>query len=117
MPAGIGNKGLLDPKQCWKDWNLELGTLNAVREKLRKQGVINPSTGEPPTASAIEKAAFSWAIHNQEEARRDLAQAWRNFGYVLTDEEWRSFLGRASNLVYYQRPRKLERFRVQNGIR
>lgn len=116
MTTGLMNRGMLNPKQCWKDWSIHLGTLQAVRDKLKEEGNVNPKTGEPPTISAIEKAAYRWAIYNQEEARRDLEYAWSKEGVIVTDGKWLDFIEKASGLVFYQRPKKLARFDAQNGI-
>ena len=116
MAAGLHGRGFLDPKECWKRWHVHHGSLNKVQESFLREGKINRNTGNPPTISAIEKSAFSWALHNQEEARKDLEYAWRNEGFILTDSEWTGFVLKAAKLVYYQRPKKLQRFVVQNGL-
>src|SRR5215207_73764 len=110
MPPGLRDRTLLDGKECWKLWNVELGTLNAVRRKFREDGLINPKTGEPPTASGIEKAAFYWAIENKTEARKDLERAWLKEGLILTESEWERVLNNMAKLVFHQRPRRYERF-------
>ncbi len=116
MPAGLKNKQFLDPKQCWKDWNIHEGSLGAVQKKLVREGNLNPKTDQPPTISGIEKAAFAWALENQEEARKDLEFAWSREGHVLTEEDWREFLRNAARLVFYQRPNRLQNFMSENGF-
>lgn len=110
MPAGLRNRGYLDPETCWKEWCIHSGSLKATQEKLYNSGVRNPRTDEPPTKSGIEKAAFMWAIQNQDDARKDLEYAWQKEGQVLTDEKWREFLANASRLVYFQRLHRHEAF-------
>jgi hypothetical protein len=118
MAPGIRNRGFLDPKQCWKDWNVHIGSLKGIQDKFLQEGKINHKTGNPPTKSGIEKAAFAWAIDpaNQNEARHDLEFAWSKEGIILDDEAWKRFLVDAAGLVYHQRPAKFHRFLVQNGL-
>lgn len=116
MPAGLRNRGFLDPKTCWKEWHVTEGSLKAVQEKFLKQGLINDKTNNAPTKSGIQKAAFSWAIKNQAEAHKDLEYAWKRAGFVLTDEDWKQFLRDAARLTFYQRPRRLKEFLSQNGL-
>mgnify|MGYP000854682055 CR=1 FL=1 len=110
MAAGLRDRAMLDPERCWKLWHVELGTLNAVRRQLESEGLINPKTGNPPTNSGIEKAAFSWALENPTEARQDLARAWLEEGVVLKDEDWKKVITNMAKLVFHQRPRKFERY-------
>lgn len=116
MPAGLRNRGYLDPEMCWKEWCIHSGSLKATQEKFYSQGIRNPRNDEPPTKSGIEKAAFFWAIQNQDEARKDLEYAWLKEGQVLTDERWKKFLASASRLVFFQRPRRHEEFLHNNGL-
>lgn len=114
--AGLKNKGFLDPKQCWKEWHIHAGSLGAVQDKFLKDGLINEKTGNAPTKSGIEKAAFSWALQNQIEARKDLEYAWEKEGFVLADANWKQFLFDAARLVFHQRPRRFQRFIEQNDL-
>lgn len=116
MPPGLKNAGLLNGKECWKDWTVNLGTLSAVQRKLEQEGRVNPRTGLPPTASAIQKSAYTWAVANMEEARKDLEWAWSKAGQPMTDEAWKRFITKAASLIYYQRPRKYERFVAQYNL-
>lgn len=116
MTPGLKNKGMLDPKRCWKEWTVSLGSLRAVRENLYINGEINPKTGQPPTKSGIQKAAFSWAIENQEEARKDLEYAWEKAGHVLTDELWQDRIVGFAKLIYHQRPGRFQKFLDKHGF-
>lgn len=116
MPAGLKNKGFLNPEECWKDWHIHEGSLRKIQEKMLREGRTNPKTGNPPTKSGIEKAAFTWALENQDEARKDLEYAWEKEGVILTDEAWKQFLVSAAKLVHHQRPGRYERFLIQNGL-
>lgn len=115
MRAGLRGHGILNPEECWRLWH-EKGSLNEVQNYFTKQGRLNPKTGNPPTKAGIEKAAFVWVLENQEQARKDLARAWKEQGEVLTDEKWTEFLVKVAKLVYHQRPRKFDRFIVANGL-
>lgn len=116
MPAGLKNRGFLDPRTCWKEWHVGAGSLGAVQDKFLKDGLINNKTNSVPTKSGIEKAAFAFAIEHQDEARKDLAYAWEKEGHILTDADWKQFLKDAARLVYYQRPRRLQEFLTRNGL-
>lgn len=116
MAAGLKNRGFLDPKTCWKEWHVIEGSLGSVQSKFLKQGLVNERTERAPTKSGIEKAAFSWAIENQAESRKDLQYAWEKEGHILTDEDWKQFLLDASRLVFYQRPNRLKEFLSKNGL-
>jgi len=116
MTPGIGLKKFLDPETCWKDWIVRFGSLGKVRAELLRRGVVNEKTGNPPTRSAIEKAAFMWAADHHEEARKDLDYAWRNAGQILTDEKWREFIVGAAKLAYHQRPIRFEEFCKKYGF-
>lgn len=109
MTTGLGVASILDPRQCWKDW-IRLGSLAKIRDELQDKGVINQRTMKPPTISAIQKAAYRWALENQDEARKDLRYAWSEVGRVLTDADWRDFLADKARLAYFVQPRKLESF-------
>lgn len=115
MRAGLRSKGFLDPKECWELWH-KTGSLNGVQNYFVQHGRLNPKTGNPPTKAGIEKAAFSWVLENQEQARIDLSHAWKAEGEILTDEKWKEFLFGVSKLVYHQRPGKFERFVVSNEL-
>lgn len=110
MAAGLRGRLIVDPYTCWKKWHVELGTLRKVREYYRKEGIVNPRTGEPPTKRAIEMSAFNWALNNPEEARKDLDKAWQREGFVLTDDEWGLTLYKFAKACYYQRPGKFRRY-------
>src|SRR5215207_323588 len=71
MTAGINTMKLLDPQRCWTEW-IRLGSLNRVRELFHDEGLRHPRTKVVPTISAIEKAAYRWALTNLDEARQDL---------------------------------------------
>ena len=115
MTAGIRTISVLDPERCWREW-VRLGSLNKVRNLFDDEGLRNPRTMRVPTISAIEKAAFRWALGNLEEARRDLVRAWQAEGEVLTDERWKEFLKDKAILAYYLQPRRLERFLEQHQL-
>jgi hypothetical protein len=118
MPLGVKIQSLLDPKRCWKEWIVTEGTLPKVQRKFLAEGIINERTGNAPTISAIEKSAFSWAIksENHAEARKDLEYYWSKKGVIVTDEVWETFLADSANLLYYQRPLKLQSFLEENGL-
>lgn len=103
MAPGLKYATLLEPEKCWKLWN-ELGSLRKVKAKLRSEGVVNPRTGEPPTSSAIEKAAFMWLINNPQEARKDAEYSWRREGKIMTDADFNDLLYNAARMTFYQRP-------------
>ena len=116
MSAGTRDIIMLDQKECWKLWHVQLGTLNATQRYFRDKGIINPKTGNPPTKSGIEKAAFSWAIENPDEARIDLERSWMKEGIILTDEEWGRVLTKMGKLIFYQRPGRFKRFVEKNRL-
>lgn len=115
MAPGLKDRGFLDPEDCWKKW-ITLGSLGLVRKAYAKEEKINSKTGNPPTKSAIEKAAYMWALDHLKEARKDLEFAWVKDGHILTDEAWNKFLVKAAHLVHYQRMHKFENFVNQHGL-
>lgn len=106
---------ILDPERCWKEW-IRTGSLNEVRKVFEREGIKNPRTLEPPTLSAIEKAAYRWVLNNQEEGRQDLEFAWSSQGQVLNDFKWKQFLASKAKLAYFVQPRKIEKFLTENGL-
>lgn len=115
MTPGLRTRGILDPERCWKLW-IELGSLNKVKDQFAIEGLINPITMKPPTISAIEKAAYRWALENQEEARQDLSYSWGRVGEPLTDERWHEFLVSSAELAYFVQPAKIKRFIEENEL-
>lgn len=115
MTAGLLTISILDPERCWKEW-IRLGSLSKVRDLFYDEGLRNPRTTRVPTLSAIEKAAYRWALENQEEAKIDLKHAWSTEGEILTDEDWRKFLADKANLAYFVQPRKARRFIERHGL-
>ncbi len=115
MRAGLMGKKLLDTKECWELWH-KIGSLKGVQNYLLQKGVINQRTGRPVTVAGIEKAAFTWALENQETARKDLSYAWQQEGFILTDDEWRKFLVKKARLIFYQRPGRFGKFISDNGL-
>lgn len=116
MVIGLKRKNqLLDPKKSWEYW-IKYRTLAAARNKYLEDGLVNRFTGSPPTESAIQKSAYNWMILNQEEARKEMDYAWASYGEILTEEKWRSKLEEAIHLLFYQRPKDLERLLKENGF-
>ena len=115
MTVGINTISVLDPQRCWKEW-ARLGSLNKVKRLFEEEGLRNPITMRVPTISAIEKAAYRWALTNQEEAKKDLSDAWKTEGIFMTEEMWRDFLAKKSHLAYFVQPRKRQRFLEENQL-
>jgi len=115
MTAGMSTLNILDPERCWKEW-IRLGSLTKVQNLFDLEGLRNPRTLRVPTLSAIEKAAYRWALENQEEARRDLEFAWASEGEVLTEERWIGFLVDKTKLAYFVQPRKIERYLEKHDL-
>lgn len=109
MTAGIRSSSILDPGRCWKEW-MRLGSLNKVRHLFATEGLRNQRTMKPPTISAIEKAAYRWALKNLDEAKKDLAFAWQAEGELLTEERWNQFLYDKAHLAYFVQPKKIQTF-------
>lgn len=115
MTVGMNVNSILDPRRCWKEW-IRLGSLNKVRNLFEGEGLRNPATMRVPTISAIEKAAYRWAMDNQEEAKQDLSYAWQSEGVMMTEEMWRDFLIKKSTLAYFVQPRRIQLFLEQNEL-
>lgn len=115
MTVGMSIISILDPKRCWKEW-IRLGSLNRVRGLFHDEGLRNPRTLRVPTISAIEKAAFRWALENQEEAKKDATYAWQTEGIVMTEKMWREFLEEKARLAYFVQPRKIQRFLEEHQL-
>lgn len=115
MTVGMSLIAILDPKRCWKEW-IRLGSLNKVRNLFQDEGLRNPRTLRVPTISAIEKAAFRWALENLEEAKTDTTYAWQTEGIMMTEEMWREFLVDKARLAYFVQPRKTQRFLEENQL-
>ena len=115
MTTGLGVISILDPERCWREW-IRLGSLHKVQNKFEDEGLRNPRTLRVPTISAIEKAAYRWALENLEEAKKDLEYAWNQIGEVLTEERWQEFLVDKAKLAYFVQPKKIERFLEQHQL-
>lgn len=115
MTVGMSAISILDPKRCWKEW-IRLGSLNKVRNLLEKEGLRNPRTLRVPTISAIEKAAFRWALENLEEAKSDTTYAWKTEGIMMTEEMWKEFLADKARLAYFVQPRRKKNFLEENQL-
>lgn len=115
MTVGVSVIAILDPKRCWKEW-IRLGSLNKVRNLLNDEGLRNPKTLRVPTISAIEKAAFRWALENLEEAKRDTTYAWQTEGIMMTEEMWREFLANKARLAYFVQPRRVQSFLEEHNL-
>ena len=116
MAPGLRNKGYLNPKECWKDWNVNLGSLGEVQKDHLSKRKTHPVTDQAPSKSGIEKAAFGWALYHQDEARKDLEYAWQRQGVILTDEDWYRWLINAASLFFYRRPIPFNKFVAQFGL-
>lgn len=115
MTLGMTTQSILDPRRCWKLW-IEEGSLSKVRGIFADEGLINPNTLRPPTLSAIEKAAYRWALDNLDDARDDLEYAWNSVGKTLTEKDWRQFLSKKIRLAFFLQPRKIERYLVKHDL-
>lgn len=115
MTVGISIFSILDPQRCWKEW-IRLGSLNRVRNLFEDEGLRNPRTLRVPTISAIEKAAYRWALENQVESKEDMRYAWRTEGIEMAEETWREFLTDKAHLAYFVQPRKIQRFLEENQL-
>ena len=109
MTAGIKTLSILDPRRCWKEW-MRLGSLTRVRDLFHGEGLRHPRTMKAPTISAIEKAAYRWALTNLDEAKEDLGFAWQAEGLMLTEEMWKQFLYDKAHLAYFVQPKKIQKF-------
>lgn len=116
MTIGIAAPNLLDERECWSKW-IELGSLERVRREYQRTGVLNKRTGDPPTISAIQKAAYRWVLKNLEEAREQIKHEWEKEGRFLTDDEWKKYHYRILRITYYQTPVKLKKLIAQHGLR
>lgn len=115
MTVGMSAIAILDPKRCWKEW-IRLGSLNKVRNLLNDEGLRNPKTMRVPTISAIEKAAFRWALENLEEAKEDTTYAWQTEGIMMTEEMWKEFLADKARLAYFVQPRRVQSFLEEHNL-
>lgn len=115
MTVGMSIISILDPKRCWKEW-IRLGSLNKVRGMLEDEGLRNPRTMRVPTISAIEKAAFRWALENLAEAKEDTTYAWQTEGIMMTEEMWREFLVDKARLAYFVQPKKIQSFLEEHQL-
>lgn len=115
MTVGMSIISILDPKRCWKEW-IRLGSLNQVMRLFEDEGLRNPRTLRVPTISAIEKAAFRWALKNMDEAKVDLTYAWQTEGVMMTEEMWEEFLVSKGRLAYFVQPRKFQKFLEEHQL-
>ena len=106
---------LLDPQKCWEDW-IELGSLVKVQRKYTQEGLVNPNTGVSPNPSAIQKAAYAYAVENIDVARERFFHEARELGHVPTEEDWKKKLHKVGWLLYYQRPNRWEEFVIEHGL-
>lgn len=109
---------LLNPERCWNDW-LEHGSLMNVRRKYAFEGYLNPTTGKPPTISAIQKSAYTWIIQNPDRirlAKERYMYEHKRKGIIATDDMWKEKLFNIGRLLFYQRPDRLRQFIAQHGL-
>ena len=115
MTPGIPLRTVLDPERCWKEW-VRLESLKKVQDLFESEGLRNPRTLRPPTISAIQKAAYRWALENQDQSKEDMRHAWSVVGEALTEEKWQEFLRTKAGLAYFLQPKKIDRFLQENGL-
>lgn len=115
MTVGMDTLSVLDPKRCWKEW-IRLGSLNKVKRLFEDEGLRNPRTLRVPTVSAIEKAAYRWALENMDEAKQDMTYAWKTEGVMMTEEMWTDFLVKKAHLAYFVQPRRIQNFLEENQL-
>lgn len=106
---------ILDPKQCWDDW-IALGSLRKVRRKYQHEGLISSRTGAAPNESAIQKAAYNYAINHIEEMKERFDYEYMKDGRIPTDDEWKRRLYRVGYLLFYQRKSRLQEFINKHGL-
>lgn len=115
MPIFYRKKPLLIPEKCWSDW-IELGSLQKVREKYAFEGMLNPITGLPPTVSAIQKSAYTYALENVPQAKEAYEYETKRQGFEPSEDDWKKRLYSIARLVYYQRLHKLDKFVEVHGL-
>lgn len=106
---------VLDPEQCWNDW-ISLGSLRKVRRKYQHEGLISSRTGETPNESAIQKAAYNYAINHIEEMKERFDYEYMKDGRIPTEDEWKKRLYRIGYLLFYQRKSRLQEFINKHGL-
>ena len=115
MTPGIPLRIVLDTERCWKEW-VRLESLKKVQRLFESEGLRNPRTQRVPTISAIEKAAYRWALENLETSKEDLRKTWSTIGEPLTEEKWREFLKTTANLAYFLQNKKREDFMKEHDL-
>lgn len=106
-PTGIGNsstergKMLPDPEELLKLW-IELRTLVRVREKLRRDGIINPATKQPPSKQAINFAIWKWVVTNPKKALDNyiLPMERQRGNYDFSQDDWEEMIIRHAKAVF-----------------
>ena len=106
---------ILDPESCWNDW-IALGSLAKVRRKYEHDGIVSPRTRSAPNESAIQKAAFKYALQNPDVAKQRFEHECIKNGTPPTEEMWKERWYRIGRLLYYQRPNRLKSFIEQYGL-
>lgn len=100
MPIGMKQKKVyLDREHCFRTW-INCGSVGKTVKILQSEGVINPKTGKAPTPMGVWGSAWLWVFDNMPEAKKLIADSWRNNGELLTEEIWSKLvLGKARYLL------------------
>jgi hypothetical protein len=118
MTVFFNQDKVLDPERCWSDW-IELGSLGKVRKHYNKIGIVSTRTGECPNESAIQKAAYTWAVSSPETlqvAKERFEFECRERAIIPSDEMWNEKLYKIGRLLYYQRANRMKEFIEMHGL-
>lgn len=100
MPPGMKKeKKYLEPEHCFRTW-INCGSIAKTVRILANEGIVNPNTGKAPTDMGVWGAAWMYIFDNMPEAKKLIAESWRNNGAVLTEEIWcKLVVGKARYLL------------------
>ena len=92
-----GKGQLLDERTAFMAW-YEAGTQDKAALELARQGLVNPSTGQPYTSGGIWSAAGRFILKNSDEARQYFIRLGASG--ALDEEIWNKFLIKKAIIIW-----------------
>lgn len=96
---------ILDDEALFNEYYIDNGpgySTNNIYNRMESEGTINPSTGKPPTKSAIWQAIARHAARHYDEAKvkNVIMRKWLDNGVVATDEDYYAYISRSARTAF-----------------
>lgn len=120
MPAGLVFKPLVNGEEVWKLWNgVDIPqdlSLSQIHEKYRREGNINPKTGEPVTKGGLWMGAWVWAVEHAKEAIPQMIAACESRGEFYTQERAEKLFVHNANKLFSHSRIRFNKFIKENNF-